>query len=310
MGQLIDGRWHRGAVDRGDESGAYRRSDSAFRARVTADGSSDFPAEAGRYHLIVSPACPWSHRTMLLRMLKRLEGVVSMNAVEPLMLEDGWTFAEPDPVTGARRLYEVYAAARRDYTGKASVPVLWDRQRRTIVNNESSEIIRMFNREFAAFTAERTDYYPAPLAAQIDAINERVYREVNDAVYRAGFATRQEIYEREVTQLFSALDWLEAHLDAHECLVGNQLTEADWRLFPTLVRFDAVYFGHFKCNRRHVYQYPALWRFVRRLYAVPGVAATVDIDHYKRHYYGSHRSINPNGIVPVGPDIDFRASKL
>lgn len=305
MGQLVDGEWHVSAPDKGDESGAYKRVDSAFRHRVTADGSSAFAAEPGRYHLFVAMACPWSQRTMLMRVLKKLDDVISMSFVQPLMLEEGWTFDPADPLTGARRLYEVYQLADRHYTGKVTVPVLWDKQRRTIVSNESADIVRMFNSEFNQLTGDSSDYYPAELASEIDAVNERIYNTVNNGVYKAGFATRQKVYEHEATRLFESLDWLDERLSTREYLVGDQLTEADWRLFPTLVRFDAVYYGHFKCNRRHVYQYPSLWRYVQRLYRLPGIAATIDLAQYRLHYYGSHRSINPWGIVPVGPQIEF-----
>lgn len=305
MGVLIDGQWRPDPGYAQRDTGEFIRQASRFRGRITADGSSGFAAEAGRYHLVVSNACPWSHRTLIFRVLKHLEDVISVSTVEPLMLEHGWTFREPDPVTGARYVYEIYQKAQPDYTGRATVPVLWDRQTQTIVNNESSDIIRMFNSEFGGLTGERTDYYPADLAAEIDAINARVYETVNNGVYRAGFATTQAAYEAAVRTLFDSLDWLEERLQRQRYLVGDRLTEADWRLFPTLVRFDAVYYGHFKCNLRHVYEYPALWAYTRELYQMPGIARTVTIDEYKAHYYGSHRAINPTGIIPVGPRIDF-----
>lgn len=242
---------------------------------------------------------------MIFRVLKKLEDVISISYLEPAMLENGWTFREPDPLTGARYLYEVYQRADPRYTGRATVPVLWDKRTGTIVNNESSDIVRMLNSEFNAFTDDRTDYYPAELAAEIDALNARIYETVNNGVYRAGFAARQEAYESAVRTLFESLDWLEALLSRQRYLLGDRLTEADWRLFPTLVRFDAVYYGHFKCNLRHVYEYPALWAYTRELYQIPGIAATVAIDEYKAHYYGSHRHINPSGIVPLGPVLDF-----
>jgi len=307
MGQLVDGKWQE-VTQRTGEGGAFARRDTTFRRWITADGSSGFPAAAGRYHLYLALACPWCHRTLLFRLLKRLQGVITVSFVEPLMLEGGWRFAQPDPLTGARFMHEVYRRADPHYTGRASVPVLWDKEKGTIVSNESSEIIRMLNREFAAFTDDRTDYYPADLAAEIDAVNARIYDTVNNGVYRAGFATRQEPYETAVRALFETLEWIEGLLSRRRYLLGDRQTEADWRLFPTLVRFDAVYYGHFKCNLRHVYEYPALWRYTRELYGVPGVAETVDLVSFKTHYYGSHRSINPTGIIPLGPVIDFSAT--
>jgi putative glutathione S-transferase len=306
MGLLVDGAWREDWYDTKKSGGTFVRAASGFRKFVTADGSSGFPAASGRYHLYVAPACPWCHRTMILRMLKKLDGVVSMSVVEPLMLEGGWRFREPDPLTGAHYMHEIYRRADAKYTGRASVPVLWDKATGTIVNNESSEIIRMFNREFSDFTADRTDYYPAALAAEIDEVNRRVYEGFNNGVYRAGFATTQAAYEIAVQAVFETLDWLEARLTGRRFLVGDRLTEADWRLFPTLARFDPVYYGHFKCNLRHVYEYPAIAAYARALYAVPGVAETCDFAAYKLHYYGSHRTINPTGIVPLGPARDFR----
>ncbi len=310
MGILADGVWREGWHDTGSTGGAYIRAASGFRRRVTSGGApgslADFPAVSGRYHLYVAKACPWCHRAMIFRVLKKLDGVVSMSEVEPLMLEKGWTFAKPDPLTGALYIHQIYQRADPKYSGRASVPVLWDKKTDTIVNNESSEIIRMFNREFNAFTDDRTDYYPAGLAAEIDAVNQRVYEGFNNGVYRAGFATTQGAYEAAVKTVFETLDWLEALLSKRRTLVGDVLTEADWRLFPTLARFDAVYVGHFKCNLRRLIDYPALSAYARRLYEMPGIAATCDFDEYKRHYYGSHRTINPTGIVPLGPLEDFR----
>ncbi len=305
MGLLVDGQWRDEWYDTKKSGGAFQRQASAFRHWITADGSSGYPAASGRYHLYLALACPWCHRTLLFRTLKRLEGVISVSFVEPLMLENGWTFAEPDPLTGARCIYEIYQRADPRCSGRASVPILWDKERRMIVNNESADIIRMLNSAFAAFTADRTDYYPADLAGEIDAVNARIYDSVNNGVYKAGFATRQEPYEAAAKALFDTLDWIETRLSRQRCLVGERATEADWRLFPTLVRFDAVYYGHFKCNLRHVYEYPALWDYTRALYQVPGVAETVDLQTFKTHYYGSHRTINPTGIIPLGPEIDF-----
>jgi putative glutathione S-transferase len=305
MGLLVDGQWRDTWYDTKKSGGAFERPTTVFRRWITADGSSGFPAASGRYHLFLALACPWCHRTLLFRLLKRLEGVVSVSFVEPLMLENGWTFAAPDPLTGARYAYEIYRRADPRYTGRASVPILWDKETGTIVSNESADIIRMLGRAFDAFTAERTDYYPAELAAEIDALNARIYDTVNNGVYKAGFATQQAPHAGAVTALFETLDWLEERLSRQRYLLGDRLTEADWRLFPTLVRFDAVYYGHFKCNLRHLYEYPALWDYTRALYQMPGVAATVDLENFKTHYYGSQRSINPSGVVPLGPKIDL-----
>jgi putative glutathione S-transferase len=306
VGILVEGVWREGWHDTGSTGGHYVRTDAGFRRWISADGSSGFPAAPGRYHLYVAKACPWCHRTMIFRALKKLEAVVSMSNVEPLMLEKGWSFAQPDPLTGAQYIHQIYQRADPKFSGRASVPVLWDKETRTIVNNESAEIIRMFNREFGAFTSDRTDYCPPDLKDEIDAINRRVYEGFNNGVYRAGFATTQGAYEAAVKTVFETLDWLEGLLSRQDYLVGDRLTEADWRLFPTLARFDAVYFGHFKCNLRRLTDYPALSAYARRLYEMPGIAATCDFEEYKRHYYGSHRTINPTGIVPLGPLEDFR----
>jgi glutathionyl-hydroquinone reductase len=314
LGQLVDGMWSE--QDSQASSGRFVRSPTLFRHWVTADGragpSGDggFPAEPSRYHLYVSLACPWAHRTLIFRRLKKLEGIVSLSAVEPLMGREGWEFGSGDTRDGAngtRRLADVYRLADPLYTGRVTVPVLWDQERRTIVNNESSEIIRMLNAAFDAFTDARTDYYPAELRADIDRINAVVYDNVNNGVYRAGFARTQEAYEEAFTALFAALDDIEARLSRQRYLVGSRVTEADWRLFTTLVRFDAVYVGHFKCNLRRIVDYPNLSNYLRDLYQVPGVAETVNMTHIKTHYYGSHRSINPTGIVPLGPALDFAA---
>jgi putative glutathione S-transferase len=307
MGHLVDGQWRDDGDRTAPTAGAFERSVTTFRRWITADGSSEFPAAAGRYHLFLALACPWCHRTLLLRLLKRLEAAISVSFVEPLMLQNGWTFNPPDPITGARYSYEIYQRADPRYTGRASVPILWDKETRTIVNNESADIIRMLNSAFDAFTSERTDYCPASLAAEIDAVNARIYDTVNNGVYKAGFAAKQEPHERAVKALFETFDWLEARLATRRYLLGDRTTEADWRLFPTLARFDAVYYGHFKCNLRRLQDYPALWDYTRALYQLPGVAATVDLQNFKAHYYGSQRSINPSGIVPLGPIVDFTA---
>jgi putative glutathione S-transferase len=306
MGLLIDGEWRTDPPPEGG-SGEFVRQASAFRNRVTADGSSGFKAAAGRYHLYVARACPWCHRTMIYRVLKKLEEIISISYVEPAMLENGWTFPEPDPLTGARYVYELYQQADPLYSGRATLPVLWDKETHGIVSNESSEIVRMLNREFNGFTSDQTNFYPPALAAEIDEVNARIYDTVNNGVYRAGFATTQSAYENAAREVFASLDWVEQRLRQHRYLLGNVLTEADWRLFPTLVRFDAVYYGHFKCNLRHVYEYPALWAYTRDLYQMPGIAQTVAVQEYKTHYYGSHRAINPTGIVPIGPELDFNA---
>jgi putative glutathione S-transferase len=318
MGLLVDGVWQEGGTDTRLSGGRFVRAETKFRNWVTTDGSpgpsgeGGFAAEAARYHLIVSLACPWAHRTLIFRTLKGLEGVIGLTVVEPLMGPQGWEFGRNDPslpgrLAGLARLPEVYVAADPRYTGRASVPVLWDNKRNTIVNNESAEIIRMLNAAFASYTRDRTDYYPADLRQEIDAINKLIYENINNGVYRAGFATTQAAYEEAFASLFSTLDTIEARLAGQRYLVGNRRTEADWRLFTTLIRFDAVYVGHFKCNLRRIVDYPNLSNYVRDLYQVPGVAETVSLAHIKRHYYASHRQINPTGIVPLGPALDFAA---
>ncbi len=297
--------------------GEFIRADSSFRNWVTPNGDAGpsggagFAAEAGRYHLYVSYACPWAHRTLIFRELKALQAVISVSVVHPLMPEESWVFAEypgatEDQLYQSNFLYEIYRKADPDFKGLVTVPVLWDKQQETIVNNESSEIIRMLNSAFDAYTNVDVDFYPQSLRAQIDEINEPIYNNINNGVYRAGFARNQRAYDRAYSQLFDTLDELESRLAGQRYLVGDRITEADWRLFTTLVRFDAVYFGHFKTNRKRLVDYPNLWAYTRDLYQVPGVAATVNMDHIKTHYYGSHRSINPTGIVPQGPDIDFQ----
>ncbi|MGH8138439.1 MAG: glutathione S-transferase family protein [Steroidobacteraceae bacterium] len=306
MGLLIDGEWS-DERPRAGGSGEFVRPSSTFRHRISAAERAEFPALPGRYHLYVARACPWCHRTLIARVFKRLESSVSVSFVEPAMLENGWTFAQPDLLTGARFVYELYSQADPLFTGRATLPVLWDKEAHTIVNNESADIVRMFNREFDEITNELTDYYPEALAAEIDEVNARIYETVNNGVYRAGFATTQPAYASAVRRLFDSLDWLEDRLQRERYLLGDLLTEADWRLFPTLVRFDAVYYGHFKCNLRHVYEYPALWGYTREIHQMPGIAATVAIDEYKAHYYGSHRNLNPTGIIPLGPMLDLNS---
>lgn len=318
MGLLVDGVWHDQWYDTKATGGRFVRTESQFRNWVTADGAAGpsgdggFPAEPGRYRLYVSLACPWAHRTLIMRALKRLDDVVAVSVVSPLMGRAGWTFdtaegSTGDPVHGARTLADVYVAAKPDYSGRVTVPVLWDTARATIVNNESAEIMRMLNRAFDAFTDVTHDYAPADLLDEIDRVNAFVYAAINNGVYRAGFATTQSAYEEAFRALFAALDAIEVRLATQRYLVGDRLTEADWRLFTTLIRFDAVYVGHFKCNLRRIADYPALSNYLRDLYQVPGVAETVSLDHIKRHYYGSHPTINPTGIVPLGPELDFSA---
>jgi putative glutathione S-transferase len=317
LGQLIDGRWSDQWYDTKKTGGKFVRGQSGFRNWVTADGSAGpsgsggFKAEAGRYHLYVALACPWAHRTLIFRKLKRLEDLISVSIVSPKMPDEtGWAFTQElgstsDSINGADFLWQVYAKADLHYTGRVTVPVLWDKQTHTIVNNESSEIIRMFNSAFNGLTHDTQDFYPEALRPVIDPINARVYDTINNGVYRAGFATTQAAYEEAFEALFDSLDWVEDLLGRHRYLAGDQITEADWRLFTTLVRFDAVYVGHFKCNLRRIADYPNLSRLLKELYRIPGVAETVNIEHIKTHYYWSHVTINPTRIVPVGPDLEF-----
>jgi glutathionyl-hydroquinone reductase len=316
MGHLVDGVWQDEQHAQRTTAGRFVRPATRFRNWITEDGSAGpsgdggFPAARGRYHLYVSLACPWAHRTLIMRKLKGLEEIVSISVVEPLYGPHSWRFGTspgtiPDSVNGASELAEVYLRADAKYTGRVSVPVLWDKERRTIVNNESAEIIRMLNGAFSRFTNVRTDYYPQPLHAEIDRINALTYENVNNGVYRTGFATSQEAYEEAFRSVFAALDEIEARLAHTRYLVGNAPTEADWRLFPTLIRFDAVYYSHFKCNLRRIIDFPNLSNYLRDLYQHGGVAETVNMDHIKRHYYGSQRHVNPTGIVPVGPALDF-----
>jgi putative glutathione S-transferase len=311
MGLLVDGVWQEDASRTKD--GHFIRPTTRFRNFVTADGSAGpsgeagFPAEAGRYHLYVSPACPWAHRTLIFRALKKLDDVISVSVTKPLYGNTGWEFAAPDSANGKSTLAEIYLLAEPRYTGRVSVPVLWDKKRRAIVNNESADIIRMLNSAFNALTDVQTDYYPMAQRAEIDRINDIIYPNINNGVYRAGFATSQAAYEEAARGVFAALDELEDRLSRQRYLVGGQITEADWRLFTTLVRFDSVYYSHFKCNVRRIIDYPNLWNYLRDLYQVPRVADTVSIEQIKQHYYGSQRNVNPTGIVPIGPLIDFAA---
>ena len=310
MGELIDGIWHDQWYDTRRTGGHFIRPASQFRNWVTADGAGGFKAEAGRYHLYVSLACPWACRTLIYRALKGLEAMISVSVTNWLMGTKGWDFAPgdgviPDSVNGVFHLHQFYTMADPTYSGRVTVPVLWDRERRTIVNNESSEIIRMLNSAFDGVGALPGDYYPAPLRGEIDLLNRRIYDTVNDGVYKAGFATTQEAHEAAVTALFETLDWLEERLARSRFLLGAAPTETDWRLFTTLVRFDPVYVGHFKCNLRRLTDYPNLWGYTRDLYQWPKVRQTVDFGHIKRHYYMSHPPLNPSRIVPLGPIIDF-----
>ena len=316
MGLLVDGEWRDQWYDTKATGGRFKRDISRFRNWVTADGragptgASGFEARPDRYHLYVSYACPWAHRTLIFRKLKGLEDMIPVSVVHWYMAENGWTFADgdgviSDPIHDADYMYQVYQAADASYTGRVTVPVLWDKEKQTIVSNESADIIRMLNSAFDEIGAAEGDYYPEPLREEIDEINARVYSTVNNGVYKAGFATSQEAYEEAVEPLFESLEWLDGRLSTQRYLLGDRITEADWRLFTTLLRFDPVYVGHFKCNRRRIVDFENLWPYVRDLYQVPGVADTVHMDHIKSHYYGSHDTINPTRIVPVGPDIDY-----
>ncbi|MFN4130192.1 MAG: glutathione S-transferase family protein [Paracoccaceae bacterium] len=319
MGQLVDGVWHDEWYDTDSTGGSFERKESSFRNWVTADGSAGpsgkggFKAESGRYHLYVSLACPWAHRTLIFRALKGLVEHIEVSVVHPDMLSDGWTFdtdfpgATGDKLFGLPFLRDVYLRDVPNMSGRVTVPVLWDKETGKIVSNESAEIIRMFNSAFDGVTGNTDDYWPGALRGGIEAINTRVYETVNNGVYRAGFATTQSAYDAAVHALFDSLDWLEAHLGANRFLMGETLTEADWRLFPTLIRFDPVYHLHFKCNRRRIIDYPNLWGFTRALYQWPGVAKTVQFDHFVRHYHYSHDTINPNRIIPINPALDYDA---
>jgi putative glutathione S-transferase len=321
MGFFADGAWHEDTEANRYERGRFVRTPSIFRNWITADGSAGpsgeggFAAAPGRYHLYVAHACPWAYRTTLFRKLKKLEDVISITIAAPLYGERSWRFSDepgciPDTANGKNELWEIYLLANPRYSGRVTVPVLWDKERKTIVNNESSEIIRMLNSAFNAYTDDRTDYYSEPLRDEIDRINDRVYTMVNNGVYRSGFAVTQDAYEEACRALFETFDMLEERLSRQRWLVGKQITEADWRLFSTLLRFDAVYHYHFKCNLKRIIDYPNLSNYLRDLYQRPGVAETVNLDHIKRHYYGSQRRVNPTGIVPLGPTgpaIDFAA---
>lgn len=317
MGLLVDGKWHDTWYDTDKSGGRFERSEAQLRNWVTPDGSAGptgrdgFKAEPGRYHLYVSYACPWAHRTLIYRALKGLEDMIPVSVVHWHMAEQGWTFtSDEDGIVGDRLqgkdlMYQVYLESEPDYSGRVTVPVLWDGKTNRIVSNESAEIIRMFNSAFDGVGAKPGDYYPADKRAEIDALNDRIYETVNNGVYRSGFATSQAAYEEAVFPLFETLDHLEALLGKTRYLTGDTPTEADWRLLPTLLRFDLVYFGHFKCNLRRLVDYPNLWAYTRDLYQQPGIAQTCNFEHAQKHYYASHGSINPTGIVPAGPMINF-----
>ena len=318
MGLLVDGEWQ-DRWDYNDDSGKFQRSETAFRNWITADGSAGpsgeggFKAEPGRYHLYVSYACPWAHRALVFRALKGLEELIPVSVVHPDMLSDGWTFKTDFPGATGDRLYDlpflrdIYTKAQPDISGRVTVPVLWDKERETIVSNESAEIIRMLNEAFDGLTGNSDDYWPEALREAIEPVNARIYDTVNNGVYKAGFATSQEAYDDAVGPLFESLDWIEERLSKGRYLMGDRITEADWRLFTTLIRFDQVYNVHFKCNKARIVDYPNLWAYTRELYQWPGVADTVHFDHFRRHYYYSHDMINPNRIIPVGPELDLMA---
>jgi glutathionyl-hydroquinone reductase len=319
MGILVDGVWKDEWYDTTSTGGRFVRWESRYRNWITPDGApgptgkGGFAADSGRYHLYVSFACPWAHRTLIMRALKGLEGAISLSVTHWHMGENGWTFAPgpgvvSDPIHSAKYLYQIYLADDPKASGRATTPVLWDKAQRRIVNNESAEIMRMFNDAFNGCGAKPGDYYPAELRSDIDALNERVYRAVNNGVYQAGFATTQEAYEEAAFNVFAMLDELEGRLARSRYLFGDRPVETDWRLFTTLVRFDAVYFGHFKCNLRRLVDYPNLWGYARDLFQLPGIAGTVNLDHIRKHYYTSHKTINPTGIVPIGPELDFSAA--
>ena len=317
MGLLVDGKWHDTWYDTNSTGGAFKRSTAQFRNWLTADGSkgpsgqAGFGAESGRYHLYVSLACPWAHRTLIFRELKGLSDHISVSVVHPDMLDQGWTFetddhgATGDNLYGLKFAHQIYTKADPSYSGRVTVPILWDKQQQTIVSNESSEIIRMFNSAFNGITGNTDDYWPAEMRDEIEDVNTRIYSDVNNGVYKSGFATSQKAYDDAVKPLFDTLDWLEDRLNRNRYLMGDRVTEADWRLFTTLIRFDPVYHLHFKCNRKRLVDYPNLWAYTRELYQWPGVAQTVNMDHIVRHYHYSHDSINPHRIIPINPILNY-----
>ena len=319
MGLLIEGKWHDQWYDTKSTDGKFVRKDSKFRNWITADGSAGpsgvggFKAEANRYHLYISLACPWAHRTLIFRKLKKLENMISISVVDYYMGASGFTFKQnagviSDPINDAQFMHQIYTEAESNFSGRVTVPVLWDINKNTIVSNESSEIIRMFNSAFDDIGAAKGDYYPENMRNDIDAINYKIYHAINNGVYKCGFASTQEAYEEPFNALFAELDNVEAILDKNRYLTGPQITEADWRLFTTLIRFDAVYVGHFKCNKKRIADYPNMSNYLRELYQISGIADTVNMEHIKKHYYGSHDTINPHLVVPLGPELDFTAS--
>jgi putative glutathione S-transferase len=305
MGKLVEGVWHDVWYDTQRNEGRFVREDAGFRHWVENRPGAAFKPESGRYHLYVSLACPWAHRTLIFRALKGLKEHIDVTIVCPDMLSEGWVFGIPEPLYGFSHLHQIYTQAQPDYTGRVTVPVLWDKKNNTIVSNESSEIIRMFNREFNPLTGNHIDYYPEFLRSDIDRWNDFIYPNINNGVYRCGFATTQKAYDDAYEALFDALDKVDAHLSRYRYLTGDQLTEADWRLFTTIVRFDAVYVGHFKCNKKRIADYHHLQGYLKELYQIPGIKETTDFYHIKRHYYFSHGQINPTQIVPQGPDLDL-----
>ena len=318
MGMLVDGKWQDEGYKTEENKGRFKRWDSPFRNWITSDGTAGptgdggFKAEAGRYHLYVSMACPWAHRTLIFRALKGLEGTIPVSVVHWYMRDHGWTFADgpgvvPDPIFKADYLYQIYQQADPSFTGRVTTPTLWDRETGTIVSNESADVIRMLNSAFDGIGATAGDYYPEALRPEIDRVNDRIYNTLNNGVYKAGFASTQDAYDEAVAPLFDTLDWLEQRLSESRFLVGNRITEADWRLFVTLLRFDAVYAVHFKCSKQRIVDCPNLWAYTRELYQWPGIAETVNMDHIRRHYYQSHPQVNPTGVVATMPDIDFAA---
>ncbi|NOI75125.1 glutathione S-transferase family protein [Vibrio coralliilyticus] len=308
MGKLVEGKWQDVWYDTKTSGGKFVREDAGFREWVENKPNAKFQAESGRYHLYVSLACPWAHRTLIFRKLKKLEEHIDVTVVCPDMMGEGWQMGLPEPLFGHTRMHQIYTQAKSDYTGRVTVPVLWDKKHNTIVSNESSEIIRMFNSEFNELTGNQDDYYPDELRTLVDEWNDYIYPNVNNGVYRCGFATAQEAYEEAYDNLFEALDRIDTHLATHRYLAGNVITEADWRLFTTLIRFDAVYVGHFKCNKKRIADYPNLHGYMKELYQVEGIADTTDFYHIKRHYYFSHTGINPTQVVPKGPELDLESA--
>ena len=307
MGMLVDGVWQDIWYDTKSTGGRFQRQESIFRQKISHDGSTPFAPAANRYHLYISQACPWAHRTLIFRKLKKLEDVISVSGVQPYMLDKGWEFNEdyPDHLHGKAYLHEIYCQADPKYTGRVTVPILWDKETGTMVNNESTEIIRMLNDDFNAWGDAAVDFFPEGISDEMAALDERIYHTLNNGVYKTGFATSQEAYEESVGELFATLDFLEEHLASRQYLAGDVLTASDWRLFPTLIRFDAVYVGHFKCNLKRIADYEHLRRYTRELYRYLGIAETVDIEHCKSHYYGSHKTVNPSGVIPKGPVLDY-----